>query len=665
MIKVLPPRRSPALLASLFCTATHAETGERPAAQQTMLQAELQRSAGSLELIAPFVTHEEAALRQRAGRALAHLRDPLALPTLKSLLTDDEASVRAEAAFALGQLDEGAPALRQALQSEGDEQVQAALLRALGRVGQLSDLDLLKEKAGGSSRVVAQAACHGLGRLGVRRLQGAARPDIIALLLELQGRHGLRRPASYALARLGAGELSEAQSAALLQALSSQSDATARAWLARAAAAGLDEERWRSAARSLVGDHVPAVRIALARGLATRADDDGDLAEALLGDDERSVRIAALHLVAALDWQPALAPTLEALLGSEDEEQQALALSILVAAGALSEAERWLEPSVAPASRAAVAAALQDRERLLQLVRRDPTPAVRSAAAMGLLTHHEGAETLRALLEQDDPLLAAMAAEAMAEAPDADGCSLLLERLAETEDRDLLLEGLQALVASASAERAAEKSRPGAPSWLPGKEAQARLASVLQRTRARPDLALQQAAAELGELLDLGPFASAQIDAPSLDAIDDLLSARVRTERGEFVICLYANEAPVTVWRWAQRAEEGFYDGLIFHRIVPDFVVQGGDPRGDGYGGPGYAIPDEFNPLPYEAFSVGMATSGPDSGGSQWFVTLSPQPHLTGSYTLFGQVCGGQDSLRRLRQGDRVEQVTVERRSRP
>ncbi|RPH54105.1 peptidylprolyl isomerase, partial [bacterium] len=94
-----------------------------------------------------------------------------------------------------------------------------------------------------------------------------------------------------------------------------------------------------------------------------------------------------------------------------------------------------------------------------------------------------------------------------------------------------------------------------------------------------------------------------------------------------------------------------------FHRVVPDFVLQGGDPRGDGTGGPGYAIRDEINPLRYDRGAVGMALAGPDTGGSQFFLTLSPQPHLDGGYTVFGEVVSGGEVMDQIRIGDRIETV--------
>ncbi len=113
----------------------------------------------------------------------------------------------------------------------------------------------------------------------------------------------------------------------------------------------------------------------------------------------------------------------------------------------------------------------------------------------------------------------------------------------------------------------------------------------------------------------------------------------------------------MTCLNFLQLATQGFYDGLAFHRVVPDFVVQVGDPRGDGRGGPGYVMRDEINPLRYQRGAVGMALSGPDTGGSQFFITLSPQPHLDGGYTVFGRVVAGFETLDRIVQGDRIQGV--------
>ncbi len=131
----------------------------------------------------------------------------------------------------------------------------------------------------------------------------------------------------------------------------------------------------------------------------------------------------------------------------------------------------------------------------------------------------------------------------------------------------------------------------------------------------------------------------------------------VTTDRGTFRIRLDSLEAPITAREIFDLAAAGFYDGLTFHRVVPNFVVQGGDPRGDGWGGPGFILPDEPGFRPFDAWRVGIATSGPNTGGSQFFITLMPADHLTGHYTNLGEVVAGREVLTRLRVGDRIREI--------
>ena len=142
-------------------------------------------------------------------------------------------------------------------------------------------------------------------------------------------------------------------------------------------------------------------------------------------------------------------------------------------------------------------------------------------------------------------------------------------------------------------------------------------------------------------------------------ANETLLVATVTTTRGAFELALDTEEAPLTAENFRALAARRFFDGVVIHRVVPDFVVQAGDPRGDGSGGPGYAIRDEINPLRYTRGALGMALSGPDTGGSQWFLTLSPQPHLDGGYTVFGRVISGDPVLDLIEQDDQILSVTV------
>lgn len=135
--------------------------------------------------------------------------------------------------------------------------------------------------------------------------------------------------------------------------------------------------------------------------------------------------------------------------------------------------------------------------------------------------------------------------------------------------------------------------------------------------------------------------------------------AVVMTTKGTFVIELMPDDAPLTVDNFVQLAERGYFKGITVHRVVPNFVIQDGDPRGDGNGGPGYQIRCEINQVPYERGVVGMALSGKDTGGSQWFVTHSPQPHLDGGYTVFGRVLSGMEAVDAIKRGDLIHKIVI------
>ncbi len=140
-----------------------------------------------------------------------------------------------------------------------------------------------------------------------------------------------------------------------------------------------------------------------------------------------------------------------------------------------------------------------------------------------------------------------------------------------------------------------------------------------------------------------------------------IYQAIIETNRGAIQLDLYAQHAPKTVNNFVFLAREGFYDGVSFHRVIPDFVIQGGDPTGTGRGGPGYHFEDEVegNPLKHERGVISMANAGPGTNGSQFFITHSPQPHLNGRHTVFGKVVNGLDIVDAIQQGDRMLRVTI------
>ncbi len=139
-------------------------------------------------------------------------------------------------------------------------------------------------------------------------------------------------------------------------------------------------------------------------------------------------------------------------------------------------------------------------------------------------------------------------------------------------------------------------------------------------------------------------------------------TATIKTEEGNMVLELFASDVPVTVNNFVFLAREGFYDNTTFYRVIPDFMAQGGDPTGAGAGNPGYFFADEFTDHTHVTGALSMANSGPNTNGSQFFITYSPQHHLDGKHSVFGQLIEGMDVLEKIRQGTNVIRITIEER---
>ena len=136
-------------------------------------------------------------------------------------------------------------------------------------------------------------------------------------------------------------------------------------------------------------------------------------------------------------------------------------------------------------------------------------------------------------------------------------------------------------------------------------------------------------------------------------------TATIETEKGDLVLELFASDVPVTVNNFVFLAREGFYDGTTFHRVIPGFVAQGGDPTGTGTGTPGYAFADEFSEHTHVAGALSMANSGPNTNGCQFFITYTPQHHLDGVHSVFGQLIEGMDVLESLVPGDVIIRISI------
>jgi cyclophilin family peptidyl-prolyl cis-trans isomerase/HEAT repeat protein len=588
-----------------------------------------------------------------AGRigARAHLG------RLRVLAADPDTGVAATALFALGLLRDtsAAASAPAALRRGAPVSTEAAwLLGELGDRGRadivaaLADPELDRETRG----VLLLAAAR------LRPVPAAAIAPWVA-----SGDSALAWRAAYALAR----GRSAAGVRALLAAATSPAGAVreqAARGLGRAVAGDSLGDRARAVLTALVADPEPRVRVNALRGLASYGSAAQTPVMMALRDPEAAVRLAAAQ---SLDLVMGTSPLAWSAAFAEDTAfvvQRAVADAAAKHGVVLDGLHGW---AASPEwRRRAAAAELQVHgaatASLGRLVapRADPDGRVRAATVAALATLSESASVrprvraaLRDALADSDWCVRAAALGALASGATADDLWAALDaqvRALRDDQNDARLAFWQL------ADSALSRMGVAVPDSV------ARRLSGLPR----PDDPLERNAAS-----HIARFAGWRDSTSAARPLDWYLArvresyhaprpiASIETERGLVDLELFAVEAPLTVYNFITLARRGYFDGQAFHRVVPNFVVQGGDPRGDGNGGPGYAIRDELNRWRYLRGTLGMALSGPNTGGSQFFVTHSPQPHLDGGYTVFGRMTAGGPVLDRIVQGDRIVRIRI------
>ncbi len=568
--------------------------------------------------VAQLAEHLDGDTELQALTALARSADAEALPLITPLLDDDRLAVRIAAARALGWIPGSAATIRDRFDATAkplpgpraypSDDVRRALIWSMGRQGEPQDVVRLSNELAAPSPYATQAALA-LGRMGRRKVEGA--DQAVAALVPLLSRfdRALVTAAAFAIYRIGLAQASEADLAAVQAMSSAASTPSARAWLLKAA--------WDRGERGALLAAGTTDVDQLVRAAAAQAVQDGDHAAALrplLGDPWPQVRLAAARALARLG----------------DAEGRA----------ALPALERQ-ELDLADADAEDLIAAALDKD----------SAAARTAAAGTLLGRDDVPDDAgsRLLLAKDSAIREA-ALELIARGEISDAVALSLLQHVRVEDSPEVITGaLQQVV------KALDPDRTPTPAMV---DAASR---ALPRLLGHDSSRVRTAASQLATRLDLpsAPTNSAVRHA-DLAKLQGVLGADVTTPHGEFRIDLYPDVAPLAVANFVALADAGAFDGKSFHRVVPGFVVQGGCPRGDGWGGPGWTIADEVSALPYVEGAVGMARAAPDTGGSQWFVTLTDNPHLDGDYTLFGRVVHGMSVARMIEPGDTMA-VRIER----
>jgi cyclophilin family peptidyl-prolyl cis-trans isomerase len=255
-------------------------------------------------------------------------------------------------------------------------------------------------------------------------------------------------------------------------------------------------------------------------------------------------------------------------------------------------------------------------------------------------------------LKSGDPVVRGAAASAIAELKPAEGPAALTEAYQKSLDDQVY--GARGAILTALKAYGAAAARPLLTEALSDKDwaLRVRAAALLTELDPSSDARVRIRPAPTGHAPEW--YATAGLTAPPVST-----HVFVETDRGTIQIELAVLDAPLTVANFITLARQGFFDGLPIHRVVPDFVIQGGDPRGDSEGSAGFTIRDEINQRPYLRGTVGMALDWADTGGSQFFITHSPQPHLDGRYTVFGRVIDGMDVVDRIEQWDVMRRVRV------
>ncbi len=601
-------------------------------------------------------------LRRQAALTAGRIGDPRGGPVLETLLGDDSVRVRRAAAFALGELGEA--------DSEGKGDIAKALL------GTLTAED----------REVGRLAVEALAKLGVpletvvTRLIEAPSDELLPRLLPSLFRfegpavvrwaeQGLEetQPQLRAMAAYALGRNPIPEGAPHLRSLLDDGDPWIRGWAARGLGT-VGERDDLERLRPLLDDSAPgpiiqalrsARRLVESARVASPRDWIPRLLE-LMADPRPGVRLTAIETSAVWLLDEDLGAALEALADSSVRRERELALLALAEGGDPRAAD--LLPRMAGDSdpvlrvRVAEAAGFLRAAEVLERLAADSAPGVRVAAldtrlAMLANDSPDAAALVRSALEDSDPAVRASALGWAEEHPVIGMRALLAAMATSWRDRmaDARTAGIKALKARAEATRSERSS----------------IVAALEELGRDSDFLVRRGAAQaLSELGEEAPAIGAARSNRTVGLYREIVqrTARARrvdleTERGTVGLELACPEAPFTCLNFLQLAGQGYYEGLAFHRVVPDFVIQAGDPRGDGWGGPGYAIRDEINTLRYRRGAVGMALSGPDTGGSQFFITLAPQPHLDGGYTVFGRVVAGEDVLDRMIQGDRIQRI--------
>ena len=621
-------------------------------------------------LVERWIRHPNPLHRARIALALARIgphtfidgngngeRDPTerqaGVDDLVALVSDPDINVRVVAAFALGQIGDTAAldTLSQFATDSSSADVAAEAVEAMSKVA--TKLPLARY-----APFTVESSPEGVRARAIRYLFRFRSDEASALAMAALGSpsSAIRQEAAYALARRA-----YAPARGRLELLATDPNLLTRAYVLRALGAIAAPESLGVMIAALSDPH-PWVRtnalVAIARvgakdPQALMKPEEARRVTIMTEDPDPGTRASSIDALGyyARQNEPARKRLME-IAGNGSRWERELAAGTI--------AKQFDDEKLLPADLSSWAkvrvleAASPLSYRIRPIYARDPDPMVRANAMSTIADDRVNValELIRPALEDSDPIVRGYAIDRYAKSQDAKKLETLIaaeERARRDKEDDARLSAIRGL---------AEIDYPGREPFLRGllrdndPVVRRVAADIIEQKLGKPRPQYTPLPVERSDYAQIVQWARQPH------------TASIHMTRGRIEVALLTQDAPVTAWNFARLAAAHFFDNTTFMRVVPNFVIQGGDPRNDTEGGPGYAIRDEINLQKYTRGAVGMALSGPDTGGSQFFITHSPQPHLDGGYTIFGRVTEGMTAVvDQTERGDKVETIVIDERA--
>lgn len=588
-----------------------------------------------------YFKHENSEYRKTAAEAFGSVQDSLAIPLLGQLLYDSSSQVRKAAAYALGQSYDSSAVvhLAGALQNEDSVFVRRELLEALGKVVTQPQIELLYNQPDATTKE-KEGMAWGLYRAGIRNVHDGVAVRLGVALLDSSNSYETRLGAAHFLSR----------------------------------SRNLDLMRYEAPViKAASQDISPNVRMAAAAALQKIPTDPArkTLMALASSDTDYRVRINALRALAVFDFDEIHSTVFTSL--NDENINVAIAASSLIEAKATAPDELFITEAALKADNSRVKAALLGAALKLT---EDKSPLI---------------ERIKLLYkESDDPYYKADLLSALANSVQA--YEFLITQTYSEKHPAIITAGISALAQLRSTQDFPKELMPAFADVFKQaiESGDVAMVSVAAGLLADPELNFKDAYDSIAFLYEAKARLALPKDAEALQSLNTAIAhfegteaeevsnsynhpidwelvkslpkdqkVSIKTEKGNIELRLLVEDAPGSVANFVALTQKGYFNGKTFHRVVPNFVVQGGCNRGDGYGGEHYSIRSEFANLRYQEGTIGMASAGKDTEGTQWFITHSPTPHLDGRYTIFAQLTDGLDVVHRLQVGDTIQTVAL------